>query len=40
MKDYVLAHELDMKQLKKAVEHIGQNLVGITMKMKTIVQIF
>ena len=32
--------EFDMKHLKKAEGHISRNIVDITMKMKTIVQIF
>ena len=36
----VWTREFDMKHLNKAEGRIGQNIVSITMKMKTIVRIF
>ena len=35
----VSALKFDLKHLKKAEGYIGQNVVSVTMKMKTIVQI-
>ena len=35
----VWAHEFDIKHLKKAERHMGQNILIIIMKMKTIVWI-
>ena len=40
VQDSVWTPEFDMKHLKKAEEHISQNVVSITINMSSIVQIF
>ena len=40
VQDSVLTPEFNMKHLKKAEGHIGCNVVHITIKMRSIVQMF